>query len=152
MSNFQFVFGWAKPVPISWRKLNKPRRDMALVAAAGPASNFIMALLWATLLKIGLILNPATSILALYFVLTGQAGILINLVLAFLNLLPIPPLDGSRVLTSFLSPKHAFQYNKLEPYGFYILIALLLTHVLNMILSPLILGGMSIIAAVFNLR
>ena len=152
LSNFQFVFGWAKPVPISWRKLNKPRRDMALVAAAGPASNFIMALLWATLLKIGLILNPATSILALYFVLTGQAGILINLVLAFLNLLPIPPLDGSRVLTSFLSPKHAFQYNKLEPYGFYILIALLLTHVLNMILSPLILGGMSIIAAVFNLR
>jgi Zn-dependent protease len=152
LSNFQFVFGWAKPVPISWRKLNKPRRDMALVAAAGPASNFIMALLWATLLKIGLILNPATSILALYFVLTGQAGILINLVLAFLNLLPIPPLDGSRVLTSFLSPKHAFQYNKLEPYGFYILLALLLTHVLNMILSPLILGGMSIIAVLFNLR
>lgn len=152
MSNFQFVFGWAKPVPISWRNLNKPRRDMALVAAAGPTSNFIMALIWAVLLKIGLVLNPATSILALYFVLTGQAGILINLVLAFLNLLPIPPLDGSRVLTSFLSPKHAHQYNKLEPYGFYILLALLLTHVLGWILSPLILGGMSIIAVLFNLR
>ncbi|MDF1684570.1 MAG: site-2 protease family protein [Legionellaceae bacterium] len=152
MSNFQFVFGWAKPVPINWNQLNKPRRDMALVAAAGPTSNFIMALLWAVLFKIGLILNPATSIFALYCVLTGQAGILINLVLAFLNLLPIPPLDGSRVLTSFLSPKHAYQYNKLEPYGFYILLALLLTHVLSWILSPLILGGMSIIAVLFNLR
>jgi Zn-dependent protease len=152
MSNFQFVFGWAKPVPISWNNLKKPRRDMALVAAAGPASNFIMALLWAVLLKIGLSLNPGTSVLALYLVLTGQAGILINLVLAFLNLLPIPPLDGSRVLTSFLSPKHAFQYSKLEPYGFFIILALLLTNVLSSILGPLIFGTMSIIATLFNLR
>lgn len=152
MSNFQFVFGWAKPVPISWNNLNKPRRDMALVAAAGPMSNFVMALMWAVLFKIGLVLNPATSILGLYFVLTGQAGILINLVLAFLNLLPIPPLDGSRVLTACLSPRHAYQYNKLEPYGFFILLALLLTHVLSWILSPLIYGGMSIIAVLFNLR
>lgn len=152
MSHFQFVFGWAKPVPISWNNLNKPRRDMALVAAAGPTSNFVMALLWAVLLKIGLSLNPATSVLALYLALTGQAGVLINLVLAFLNLLPIPPLDGSRVLTSFLSPKHAFQYNKLEPYGFFILLALLLTHVLSWILGPLIFGTMNIIATLFNLR
>lgn len=152
MSHFQFVFGWAKPVPISWNNLNKPRRDMALVAAAGPTSNFVMALLWAVLLKIGLSLNPATSVLALYLALTGQAGVLINLVLAFLNLLPIPPLDGSRVLTSFLSPKHVFQYNKLEPYGFFILLALLLTHVLSWILGPLIFGTMNIIATLFNLR
>lgn len=152
MSNFHFVFGWAKPVPIGWNNLKKPRRDMALVAAAGPASNFIMALLWAVILKIGLSLNPGTSVLALYLVLTGQAGILINLVLAFLNLLPIPPLDGSRVLTSFLSPKHAYQYSKLEPYGFFIILALLLTNVLSSILGPLIFGTMSIIASLFNLR
>jgi len=152
MSNFQFVFGWAKPVPISWNNLNKPRRDMALVAAAGPASNFIMALIWAVLFKIGLSFNPGTSVIALYLVLTGQAGILINLVLAFLNLLPIPPLDGSRVLTSFLSPKHAFQYSKLEPYGFFIILALLLTNVLSSIIGPLIFGTMGIIATLFNLR
>lgn len=152
LSNFHFVFGWAKPVPISWNNLKKPRRDMALVAAAGPVSNFIMAVIWAVLLKLGLILNPNTSVLALYLVLTGQAGILINLILAFLNLLPIPPLDGSRVLTSLLSPKHAFQYNKLEPYGFFIILALLLTNVLSWILSPLIFGGMSMLAVIFNLR
>ena len=152
LSNFHFVFGWAKPVPISWNNLKKPRRDMALVAAAGPASNFVMALLWALILKIGIILNPGTSAIALYLVLTGQAGILINLILAFLNLLPIPPLDGSRVLTSLLSPKHAFQYSKLEPYGFFIILALLLTNVLSWILGPLIFGAMHFIAIAFNLR
>ena len=152
LSNFHFVFGWAKPVPISWNNLKKPRRDMALVAAAGPASNFVMALLWALILKIGIILNPGTSAIALYLVLTGQAGILINLILAFLNLLPIPPLDGSRVLTSLLSPKHAFQYSKLEPYGFFIILALLLTNVLSWILGPLIFGAMHLIAVLFNVR
>jgi len=152
LSNFHFVFGWAKPVPINWNSLKKPRRDMALVAAAGPTSNFIMAFLWAVILKTGLILNPGTSLIALYLVLTGQAGILINLVLAFLNLLPIPPLDGSRVLSALLSPKHAYQYNKLEPYGFFIILALLFTNILSWILSPLIFGGMSIIAALFNFR
>jgi len=152
LSNFNFVFGWAKPVPISWNNLKKPRRDMGLVAIAGPVSNLIMAFIWAIILKIGTMLSPGTSIIALYMVLTGQAGILINLILAFLNLLPIPPLDGSRVLTSFLSPKHAFQYSRLEPYGFFIILALLLTNVLSWVLSPLIFGSMSIIATLFNLN
>lgn len=151
LSNFHFVFGWAKPVPISWNNLKKPRRDMALVAAAGPTSNLIMALLWAAVLKTGLMLNPGTSVIALYMALTGQAGILVNLILAFLNLLPIPPLDGSRVLTSCLSPKHAFHYSKLEPYGFFIILALLFTNILSWILSPLIFGAMNIIATLFNL-
>ena len=100
LSQFQFVFGWAKPVPINWHQLRKPRRDMALVAAAGPVSNIIMALIWASCMKPGLLLNPTSYQIPLFMVLTGQAGVMINLVFAILNLLPVPPLDGSRVFAS----------------------------------------------------
>ena len=89
LTNFQFLFGWAKPVPINWNNLRRPRRDTALVAAAGPGINLIMALLWAVGLKIATVLHPQTNMLALFLLLTSQAGILINLLLAYLNLIPV---------------------------------------------------------------
>ncbi len=150
-SQFQFVFGWAKPVPINYNQLRNPRRDMALVAAAGPLSNLAMALFWASLLKLGLMLDPRTSMLGLFLALSGQAGILINLILAFLNLIPIPPLDGSRVLMRFLPPHLATQYSKIEPFGFIIILALLATNILSLILSPPIVGSIHILNVIFNI-
>ncbi|MCH9715733.1 MAG: site-2 protease family protein [Gammaproteobacteria bacterium] len=151
-SHFQFIFGWAKPVPINYNQLKQPRRDMALVAAAGPLSNLAMALFWASVFKIGLMLKPETSMVALFLALSGQAGILINLILAFLNLIPIPPLDGSRVVTGFLPPHLATQYLKIEPFGFIIILALLATNILSFILSPLIVNGIRVLNMIFSLH
>ena len=151
LSQFQFIFGWAKPVPINWARLQKPRRDMALVAAAGPISNLLMALIWAACFKIATMLHPETSVPALFLLLVGQAGVLINLVLAFLNLIPIPPLDGSRIVFSLLPPRQAAHYLKIEPFGFYILIALMFTGVLGWILDPLISWSLSVISMLFTL-
>lgn len=151
LSQFHFIFGWAKPVPIDWSRLRKPRRDMLLVAAAGPLSNIIMALLWAMLFKIAALFHPETSRAILFLLLTAQAGILINLVLAFLNLIPIPPLDGSRIIAGLLPPRQAALYLKIEPFGLLILIALLLTGVLSSVLSPLLSWALEIFNALLKL-
>lgn len=128
-----FIFGWAKPVPVDTRNFKRPLHDMAIVAAAGPISNLLMATAWALLARLGVILHIEAISLPLIY--TGVAGISINLVLALINLLPIPPLDGSRILTGLLPPRLAWQYNQLEPYGFYILLALLYFRILNLILE-----------------
>ncbi|MEQ1636482.1 MAG: site-2 protease family protein [Methylococcales bacterium] len=128
-----FIFGWAKPVPVDPRNFKNPRRDMAIVALAGPVSNLIMALLWAVLARIGVTLNiDAISHPLIY---SGVAGISINLVLALLNLLPLPPLDGSRILSGMLPAQLAWQYNKLERFGFLIILLLLSTNILSVILA-----------------
>ena len=106
---------------------------MAVVAAAGPISNLLMATAWALLGRLGVIVGVEAISMPLIY--TAAAGISINLSLALINLLPIPPLDGSRVLSGLLSPRLAWEYNKLEPYGFYILIALLYSKVLNTIME-----------------
>jgi Zn-dependent protease len=136
LSGFQFIFGWAKPVPINWFQLRNPRRDMALVAVAGPLSNVIMAMFWVCCAKLGLTLDPSTSQVAAFMFLTGKAGIMINLIFALLNLIPIPPLDGSRVVASLLPPAASHQYMKLEPFGFVILVILMFTGILGWILFP----------------
>ncbi len=132
-----FVFGWAKPVPVNMNKLNSPRKDMAIVAIAGPLSNLIMAIFWVFIFKLGstVITDPniAKGIMAM-----GRAGILINLILFVFNLLPIPPLDGSRVLSGFLPKSLSAVMDKIEPYGLFIVIGLLYFGVLNSILSPVI--------------
>lgn len=151
LSGFHFVFGWAKPVPIDWRQLRRARLDVALVALAGPMSNLVMALIWGGCIKTGALIGPQTSMLALFLVMTGQAGVLINLVLGFLNLIPIPPLDGSRVMSSLLSPKWAYSYSKIEPYGFMIILLLLLSGVLGWIISGPIFWALQMIYALFNL-
>jgi Zn-dependent protease len=130
------LFGWAKPVPVNFAALRRPKQDMLWVAIAGPASNLVMALGWALLYKMGL-LFPEN-----YFAdpMLGMAmwGIKINVVLMVLNLLPLPPLDGGRVAVSLLPHRQAYQLAKIEPYGMFILIFLAITPVLSLVLSPVI--------------
>jgi len=145
------VFGWAKPVPVTYENLNKPKRDMAIVAAAGPFSNLIMAIIWAGIAKLGVVLYQAGFAWALAIVLMGQAGILINLLLMAINLIPIPPLDGSRIVSGFLPNKASLVYNRLEPYGFFILLFLLITGILGLIISPIISLLFRLIAIIFGL-
>ena len=128
-----FVFGWAKPVPVDHRNFKRPLQDMAYVAAAGPLANLLMALAWALLARLGVMVN--VEFFSVPAINMGMAGISINLVLALINLLPIPPLDGSRILTGFLPPRLAYQYSQIEPYGFVILVILLYTHILNVVLD-----------------
>ncbi len=128
-----FIFGWAKPVPVDPRNFARPRQTMAIVALAGPIANLLMAIGWAVLARIGVSLNiEAISSPLIY---SGVAGISINLVLALLNLLPIPPLDGSRILTGVLPIQWAWRYNQLERYGFIIIMILLATDALSAILA-----------------
>jgi len=136
------LFGWAKPVPVDWGRLRNPKRDMLWVALAGPASNLVMAVIWAISLRL-LILNGASP--DNFWVLMAFAGIQINLVLMALNLFPLPPLDGGRIVFSLLPSRLAWQYGKLEPYGLLILIVLMLTGVLWMLLRPLMAFGQTII-------
>jgi len=142
-----FIFGYAKPVPINWKNLRQPKRDMALVAVAGPVANLLMAVGWALLLRLGLLLGD--NGLALVYM--GVAGITINAILMILNLLPLPPLDGGRVLTGLLPGPMAYKFSRIEPYGFFILIGLLVTGVLGMILWPLISSFMSMMVPVSGL-
>ena len=131
-----FIFGWAKPVPVDPRNFKNPLRDMAVVALAGPVSNLLMAVGWALVIRlVGSTIDAGTEPNTHPLILMGFAGININLSLALVNLLPVPPLDGSRILTGILPRYWAWQYNRLEPYGFYILIALLYFNVLNLLLD-----------------
>lgn len=149
MSNF--VFGWAKPVPVTWENLKHPKRDMALVALAGPLSNLLMAILWAAIMKIGLSMQGTADWLALPLLYMGGAGIYINSILLVLNLLPIPPLDGGRVLSGLLPGPWSYQLNRIEPYGLFILLALIFTGVLGSILGPPIHALQTILYGLFGL-
>ena len=128
------LFGWAKPVPVNFANLRRPRSGMLSVAAAGPLSNLIMAALWAAALKIGLTLPMAA--IAVPLSLMGAAGIFVNVIFAVLNLLPLPPLDGGRMLMSILPRRIAYNLGRIEPYGFIVLIALLVLGMLSAILWP----------------
>jgi len=143
------LFGWAKPVPVNFNHLRRPKQDMLWVAAAGPVANLFMMFIWAGVMKLGLSM-PVGS-LALPMALMGKAGITINAVLMVLNLLPLPPLDGGRVAVSLLPPRLAYSYARVEPYGMIILIALLFTGVLNAVLWPLVNGAMRMVSALFGL-
>jgi Zn-dependent protease len=133
-----FIFGWAKPVPVTWANLKNPKRDMALVALAGPASNLVMAFGWALIMKLGFVVGNELSWLAWPLIYMGGAGIAINGILMLLNLLPIPPLDGGRVMAGLLPGPWAWQLSRLEPYGLMIIVGLMVTGMLGKILgSPL---------------
>lgn len=145
-----FLFGWAKPVPVNFSQLRHPKRDMLWVAAAGPAANLFMACCWAIILKLGAISFP-DHIYAKPMILMGQAGIEINLILMVLNLLPLPPLDGGRMAISLLPNQIAYAFSRIEPYGFMILLLLLVTGILGAIVWPMILLLKQIIVWVFGL-
>jgi len=144
-----FLFGWAKPVPVNYSALRNPKRHMAWVAAAGPAANLAMSLAWAVLLKLALVLPP--NFFSVPMAAMAKAGILINLVFMFLNLLPILPLDGGRIVASLLPGRASWQYAKLEPWGLPLLLLMLVTHVLDFVLGPLVNVGVSLIHAVVML-
>jgi Zn-dependent protease len=133
-----FIFGWAKPVPVNWRNLHQPKRDMGYVALAGPAANLLMALIWAMMIYIGVLSNNSFGWVSLPLVLMGVAGVLINSVLMSLNLLPILPLDGGRVLYSLLPAKQAQVYSRTESYGLILVVLLLVTGFLSVILWPMV--------------
>ena len=134
-SGGKFLFGWACPVPVNYSALRHPRRDMAWVAAAGPAANLAMALGWALLLKAALELPLGDYVEPMARM--AEAGVRVNLIFMFLNLVPILPLDGGRILASLLPGRVAWQYARLEPLGLPLLLVLLATNVLDTLLAPL---------------
>ncbi len=133
-----FIFGWAKPVPVNFGNLRHPKRDMLWVAGAGPFANFLMAIGWAILL---IAAAPGGMIDSDGLFEMAKAGIDVNLVLMALNLLPIPPLDGGRIALSLLPGPLAYRYSRLEPYGFMVVILLLVTGVLNYLMLPIMRAG-----------
>lgn len=134
-----FLFGYAKPVPVNFGGLKDPKRDMVLVAIAGPAANLLMAFFWTLVLWLGGHLPGALAYLDEPMQLMGKAGIMINVILIIFNLIPIPPLDGGRVAVGLLPPSASIALSRIEPYGFIILIVLLFTGVLWSALGPLFL-------------
>jgi Zn-dependent protease len=148
-SGGKFAFGWAKPVPVDFGRLRNPKRDMLWVAAAGPAANLFMAVLWSLILKLVVTMPPN------YFTDPGlrmaQGGIIINIVLMVLNLVPLPPLDGGRIAVSLLPHKLAYQFARLEPYGMIILMVLLFTGILGAVMTPVMRATFSILGFVFGI-
>lgn len=145
-----FLFGWAKPVPVDFSNLRRPKYDMLWVAAAGPGANLFMAFLWALLMKLGLSLPE--SDLSRPMILMGEAGIEINVILMVLNLLPLPPLDGGRMAVSLLPHRMAHHFARIEPYGFMILLLLLFTGMLGTIIGPFIMFTIQMVALLTGLK
>lgn len=143
------IFGWAKPVPVNFANLRRPRRDMLWVAAAGPFSNFLMAVFWALMIKAGLAMEG--TYFGLPLTLMGAAGVLFNLIIMVLNLVPLPPLDGGRILVSLLPPPLGRWVERIEPYGFFILIVLLFTGALGYVLWPTIAALMALTARLLGI-
>ncbi len=137
-----FMFGWAKPVPVDWGSLRRPKRDMIWVAAAGPAVNLVMAILWAIIFR----LLQGAGVEERFFFEVARAGIQVNLVFMALNLLPIPPLDGGRIVSGLLPQKLSIAYSRIEPFGLFIIIGLLFTGALNFLLKPFLAIGEAIVS------
>ena len=152
ISDFSFVFGWAKPVPVDGRNMRNPRRDMAIVALAGPAANLLMALAWGLVAKAGIWIDTmGNDWLGIPLVYMGSAGIMINVVLGVLNLIPLPPLDGARIVSGLLPRRSAYYFSLIEPYGFFILLFLMFTGVLSFVMGPPVFFLINGIGSLFGL-
>jgi Zn-dependent protease len=136
-----FIFGWAKPVPVDWGSLRRPKRDMIWVAAAGPAVNLVMAILWAILYRV----LQVAGVEEQFFLKVADAGIWVNLVIMALNLLPIPPLDGGRIVVGLLPRNLSNAYSRIEPFGLFIIVGLLVTGALGFVLQPFLALGEAIV-------
>jgi len=159
LSGGSLLFGWAKPVPVNFSALRHPKQDMLWVAAAGPAANLLQALFWGLVLRGGLWAggdaNPlglpeGLQALHLPMMLMGAAGIFVNVALMVLNLLPLPPLDGGRIVVSLLPDRQAWQFARLERWGFLILIVMLATGLLSLLMWPLVAGSAALIGKLFG--
>lgn len=139
------MVGWAKPVPVDYRYFKNPRRDMIWVSLAGPASNLILAFITAVVLKAsgGLLVHTYFEPL----IPMAQIMVVINVGLAIFNLIPIPPLDGSHILSGLLPLNMAYTYSKIQPYGFIILLALVFTRVVDVVISPVIQAIVAVLLA-----
>ena len=137
LSSSPFIFGYAKPVPVDFSRLRNPKRDMAWVALAGPAANLIMALMWMIVLFSFYLFGLGEED---YFFKVAKAGIFINLVLFAFNLFPLPPLDGGRIMTSILPLRYAVKFARIEPYGFFIVLGLMMLNLLHYWMKP-VMGG-----------
>jgi Zn-dependent protease len=141
------LIGWAKPVPVNPYNLRDPKRDMLWVSLAGPSANLVLALGSAVIfrqLKGMLLSDPLGVKLIIPLFLMVEVSVMINIALAIFNLIPIPPLDGSKILIGLLPPAQAASYARLEPYGFIILLALIMTNAFDILLFPLIRGTINI--------
>jgi Zn-dependent protease len=142
-----FLFGYAKPVPVNFAQLRRPKRDMIWVALAGPVSNFLQAILWALLFT----LLVAAGLTERFFLEMAKAGVLVNLVMWAFNLFPLPPLDGGRVLVGLLPPRQAYALSRIEPWGFFIVLGLVLAGVVSSYwLSPLISIGYKLLGLLLS--
>jgi Zn-dependent protease len=148
-SGGNFMFGYAKPVPVNFSLLRNPKRDMLWVALAGPAANLFMACCWALLLKLAWELP--SNVFTLPLSQMSKIGIIVNCVLMVLNLVPLPPLDGGRVAVSLLPRPLAWQYAKIEPWGFPILLLLLFTGILGTVMTPLVEFSVRLIESIFGI-
>jgi Zn-dependent protease len=146
MTGGNFIFGYAKPVPIDFGRLRNPKRDMAWVAAAGPVSNFVMALFW----MLGSYLLTMMQIAEPFLLKMAEAGILANLVMFALNLFPMLPLDGGRILTSLLPMKQAIQFSRIEPYGFFIVLGLMFLKLFNYWLIPVMIIAETVLRIILS--
>lgn len=167
----KFLFGWAKPVPVNYSALRRPRPHMAYVAAAGPFANLVMAVLWVLVMRLGIALSDRSAAwaelarqhgtgavvevvvsqgkgAAEFLIGVGAAGVVVNLVFMLLNLLPVPPLDGGRIVTSLLPYRAAWQFARLEPFGLLIVLLLLVSNVLGFLLRPLFAESEALLRAV----
>jgi len=147
----KIIFGWAKPVPVDWRNLHNPRRDMVLVAAAGPVSNLVMAIGWGLFIHLVALLPDNLLIVKEAFVIMCAIGITANVVLMVVNLLPIPPLDGGRVAVGLLPPRFSRLLSQLEPYGLIIIVVLLVSGFFRGYVMPLIFSVIGVIEIITGL-
>jgi Zn-dependent protease len=145
-----FVFGAAKPVPVNFGALRRPKQDMIWVAAAGPAANLLMMLMWAVLGKIVLLFPASGGII--FVILVAKAGIFVNAILMVFNLFPLLPLDGGRILAGLLPARASYLFGRTEPYGMFILVGLILTGVMGAFLWPLVDFSMNAVYSLLNLR
>jgi Zn-dependent protease len=140
-----FLFGYAKPVPVNFGQLRHPRRDSVWVALAGPVSNFIQAIFWAIVFTV----LVGTGLTERFFLEMAKAGVLVNLVMWAFNLFPLPPLDGGRVLVGLLPHKLAWSFSRIEPWGFFIVMALVVTHVVSEVWMRPLMGLGSMVVNLF---
>jgi Zn-dependent protease len=146
-----YIFGWAKPVPVAFNRLNRPKRDMVYVAVAGPLANIAMGIIWALIYKLVIVTGMAPGVLGSWLISMAEIGILINALLVAFNMLPIPPLDGGRVLRGLVGESIGRYLDRIEPFGLIILVLLMVSGFLWVLVGPMLLLVKNLIVFVAGL-